>query len=701
MFKQADGVKSEAAGVPEVPADVRAGRSVTIRAVLLGLVGVIATCVLAPFNDFALANTYLIGNFLPIAVVLAILLLVLAVNAPLHKLAPRFALRAGELAVAISMMLAACAIPTSGFMRYVPATLIGIHSQSADDGRFAEAMRTAGVRDWVLPSFNTTDPADRGAEDIARNYWGRNTEQSGLAAVPWRAWLRPAVAWGALAAALWGACLCLSVLVHHQWARNERLAFPLAGVYVALLAPPEPGRALNATFRSPGFWIAAGAVFLMHGFVGLHAYFPQNVPNLRLEFDFNQMFSERPLSDISWYVKKQAIYFTIIGICFFLQSKVSFSLWASIVVLDVILVVGRGANISMSSEAEQDQNLGAMIAFAATIAWVGRAHWAMIVRRMFGAKREADPKPEFISYGPAGWGLVVCLVGMVVWIAAAGASVTMAIYIVGFMLLCYLLLTRVVAETGLVFAQLRGLSTRFMQYPLLWAKADPVRVDNSSAFTNIWLNQNLIHDARENPLTFQNQAFRLADESIDRGDRRSRVSFILVLALAMAVGYIASGASTLVLEYNVGATLGAASSGPINKYGIADSSANMLNAYIAYTTSVPTESHSWWGHLLGGAGLAGVLGFLRLQFSWWPFHPVGYLLVYSYPMRMIWFSVFIGWLVKTIVVRFGGAPMMRRMTPVAIGLIVGECAAIALWLIVCVVMYLTGNQYFAIGLLPG
>jgi hypothetical protein len=682
-------------------AATRKPRAVTFRSVVLGLLGVLVTCLLAPFNDYALDNTFLVGNFLPIVVVMAILLLVLAVNAPLYRFAPALALRSGEIAVAITMMLASCAIPTSGFMRYVPTSIAGLHAFAADDARFAEAMRTAQLRDWLLPTFERTDPADRGGEAVVRQYLARNTDATGLNAVPWKAWIRPAIAWGALAAVMWGACLLISVLVHHQWARNERLAFPLAGVFVSLIAAPEPGRALNSTFRSPGFWIAVGAVFFLHAFVGLHAYLPKYIPNLRLGFDFGQMFSERPLSELNWFFKKQMIYFTIIGVCFFLQSKVSFSLWATICIVEAVMVVMKNSNASMPDRAEVDQNFGAMLAFAATLVWVGRAHWVMILRRMFGARRDADPKPDFLSYGPAGWGLVICLSGMVIWFVAAGASLIVAFWITGFLLLSYLLLTRVVAETGLVFVQLRTPAIRVFQYLLLAGGSNPVRVDNTSAFMAQWTGQTLSHDARENAMTFQNQAVRVVDETFEREDRRSRFRFLLVIVLAMVVGYLAAGASTLVVEYNVGATLGVNAAAPINEYGIVRSTRDTLNAYIDYTKGTPIESHSWWGHLLTGAGITGALGFLRLQFTWWPFHPIGFLLVYSYPMRMIWFSVLIGWIAKTLIVRFGGAAMMRKAMPVAIGLIVGECVAIAFWLIVCVAMCLTGNPYYAISLLPG
>ena len=84
---------------------------------------------------------------------------------------------------------------------------------------------------------------------------------------------------------------------------------------------------------------------------------------------------------------------------------------------------------------------------------------------------------------------------------------------------------------------------------------------------------------------------------------------------------------------------------------------------------------------------------LRLRFAWWPLHPVGFLLCSSYPLHKIWLSVFIGWILKVLVVRFGGAAMVRVAKPVFIGMIMGEAAAAAFWLVVTLIRALNGLHY--------
>ena len=59
----------------------------------------------------------------PLAAVLIQFLLIVCINAPLHRWAPRYALRSGELAVILLMVLVACSIPNwVGSCSLIPRT---------------------------------------------------------------------------------------------------------------------------------------------------------------------------------------------------------------------------------------------------------------------------------------------------------------------------------------------------------------------------------------------------------------------------------------------------------------------------------------------------------------------------------------------------------------------------------------------------
>src|SRR3954464_13484697 len=80
-------------------------RAITWRAVLLGIVGVVIICGLTPYNDWALENTYVVGNNLPLGVIVFLVVFALFVNAPLSYWWPDKAFSAGELAAAFSMVI--------------------------------------------------------------------------------------------------------------------------------------------------------------------------------------------------------------------------------------------------------------------------------------------------------------------------------------------------------------------------------------------------------------------------------------------------------------------------------------------------------------------------------------------------------------------------------------------------------------------
>jgi hypothetical protein len=51
----------------------------------------------------------------------------------------------------------------------------------------------------------------------------------------------------------------------------------------------------------------------------------------------------------------------------------------------------------------------------------------------------------------------------------------------------------------------------------------------------------------------------------------------------------------------------------------------------------------------------------------------------SFSVRGFWFSIFVGWLAKTIILRLGGGRTHRILTPFFLGLILGEFVAGSFW----------------------
>ena len=78
---------------------------ITLRALLIGLAGVVLVAGFAPYNDDLLRNTYFVGNFFPVGVILSMLIIVLGVNPIVRRVSVRRGLSPSELMVILGMMI--------------------------------------------------------------------------------------------------------------------------------------------------------------------------------------------------------------------------------------------------------------------------------------------------------------------------------------------------------------------------------------------------------------------------------------------------------------------------------------------------------------------------------------------------------------------------------------------------------------------
>jgi len=54
----------------------------------------------------------------------------------------------------------------------------------------------------------------------------------------------------------------------------------------------------------------------------------------------------------------------------------------------------------------------------------------------------------------------------------------------------------------------------------------------------------------------------------------------------------------------------------------------------------------------------------------------------TYPLRQLWFSLFLGWLVKAVVMRYVGPKGLVGLLPLFLGIAFGDITMMVVWLIV-------------------
>ena len=91
-------------------------------------------------------------------------------------------------------------------------------------------------------------------------------------------------------------------------------------------------------------------------------------------------------------------------------------------------------------------------------------------------------------------------------------------------------------------------------------------------------------------------------------------------------------------------------------------------------------------YLLGTLG-ALIFAVLQARIPWWPLHPMGLMVMYSWYMRIYILDIFLVWLAKLLVLQFGGILLYRRVRPCCYGLIVGFVFAIGIAFLVDVIWF--------------
>jgi uncharacterized protein DUF6785/uncharacterized protein DUF6784 len=182
-----------------------------------------------------------------------------------------------------------------------------------------------------------------------------------------------------------------------------------------------------------------------------------------------------------------------------------------------------------------------------------------------------------------------------------------------------------------------------------------------------WLNRlNVSH-----PMPNQLEALKLAERTKINTRR-----LVLVMMIATVVGTVACFWAYLHVLYKEGAD---AASGYV--VGIGWETFERLEDWLGSPTGPDPRAIRSVGI---AASITFILHFLRHRFFWWPFHPIGYVMTSATwgGLADFWFSVFLGWSIKVIIIRFFGWRAHRRAIPFFLGLVLGDYVVSSGWSLV-------------------
>ena len=95
-----------------------------------------------------------------------------------------------------------------------------------------------------------------------------------------------------------------------------------------------------------------------------------------------------------------------------------------------------------------------------------------------------------------------------------------------------------------------------------------------------------------------------------------------------------------------------------------------------------------------GAGAMAVLTVLHHRFPWWPLHPMGLPLSTIMMTDYMWFSILLAWVVKRLVLAYGGPRLYRKTRLFFLGLILGQFLACGIWIVIDFFTGRVGNNLY-------
>ena len=616
----------------------------SLRGLLIGTALSLAIGLLAPYG--IVFNYFWIG-FNPSSPGALFFLFVLAfiVNSIVGLIGRRFELAKADLVLIYCMLLMAVTVPTWGLMFFLIGTMVYPFYYATPENNYADLFYDY-IPAWMVP----------------QDYQAIKDYYEGLpqgAPIPWAVWIEPMGWWLALIVAMSFMLICISAILHRQWSVHERLTYPMVQLPQNMIEKGEDAR-VAPFFKNKMMWLGFAVPFLLLSLNALNHYWP-TVPdyNPRGRFSmFNQTLHLPIALNLAW-----------VGFFYLVNLEITFSIWFfyvfSKVEEGVFSILGIASTEQLSVyEFSQPADLthqatGAVIVLVVFGLWTARVHLSEVVRKLWDPHGGVDDSEELLRYRTAVWGFIASLIFVGAWLWRSGVPIAVVPVLIVVSLIFFILVARVVATGGVATARspivpayfiISGLGTSILGAKGLVALN----------FTFIWQGE-----SRTSPMVAASNGLKLAE--LIPGPK-TRLFWGLMLALLCSL--LGAAYMTLKLAYTYGA---------INLSLINWAGAHGWPKISSTIQNMPDANMRGW--LFRGIGglIEGLLIWAQHRWFWWPFHPVGFAIAVGWLTSQIWFSALIAWILKAVIVRFGGVNLFQNLKPFFLGLILGEVSVSGFW----------------------
>ncbi|MCA1596313.1 MAG: hypothetical protein LC772_07800 [Chloroflexi bacterium] len=619
----------------------RRGAGVTFRAVAIGTI-------LIPPNAYWLVQMDMVrysAHATTVSIffnVIFLLLVLTLLNRLVYRFRPTWSLGQGELIVVYVMLSIASAICAPDSVESLVPILTWPYHHADATNKWASLFFKYLPRWLMVPDENATKAF----------YLGNSTLYT---TAHLRAWILPAILWTVFISLLLWVMLCLNVILRKQWTDNERLAYPI--VQLPFEMTEQAGRS-SALFRNRLFWIGFGLSAGSDLVNALNLYYPSVPPLLVPGFgqsflDLSKFFTNRPLNAIGWSPIEW--YPFLVGLGMLLPLDFLFSAWFFYLFwkAEAVLTVALGWDKDPRFPYIQEQSFGAYLAFLVFTAVLARGYFKQVILCALGRPSTLDDSGEPMRYRWAIAGMIAGTTGLVAFSRVMGMSIGMALAFFAIFFGLSIAITRMRAELGTPIHDLHFTGPDWMLSELLGTRnISPANLTVFSLF--FWFNRAY----RYMPMPQQLEGMKLAERT---GTSQRRL--VGVMVFTGVFGSLAAIWAMLYLAYI---------------YGIEAKIPSIWGAPEAYSRlagwlQTPKDPNiTALGAVFVGLVACLFLEGMRVRFPWWPFHPLAFAVSSSWEINLVWFPLFIAWLLKTVIMRYGGRRGYGRSLPFFFGLMLGQ-----------------------------
>lgn len=533
-------------------------------------------------------------------------------------------------------------------------------------------------RFWSGVVLDTATKARLDAEGAS--VWTRAREA--FWAIPWSIWRPVLIAWGGLIFAVLAGMLLLGRGIASDWIERENLPFPAAQLPLGLIAGGEPEREGGppvSLFRNGYFLSGASLSILLLLIGGLAHYHILNLP-LVGPVTFQRIDFQAILVAPPWNVLAENILFlspALVGLALLVHQDI---LKGSLTVFGILMALRFAAGLAETGIREslgsawqgnalpyfRELGTGAVVVWALIVFWRnrtaifgGRGHMKRLLAWLLVSGVVAG---WWYAHGLVGWHGLIFLGFFAIWTILGGVA-----------------LARARAEGGLAQGSIRlsASDVAFNTGSVSTHGLNNVLAFNHSFFLTISALPGLL-------------ASTIEGLYLGRKLRVPQRSLLLSIAVAFVTALVVGSVSFLVISYAVGAQnfqlfTQRMARFPFYDTFMAGDVAFQSGADILRVAMIPV-----------GALVLGLLVFARRRFPRSPIPPISFLVIclgtltyhragealqelHRIPINVVWGPILIAFLLKGMVLRYGGMDLYVRSRPAALGLVFGHAMMIVAW----------------------